>query len=203
MNTEGEPAPKPEDDPFRTSESLIIRLRTGQDQTAWIQFAAIYTPLLHRWASGFKLQSADVDDLVQSVLLVVVKQIPEFEYDRSGSFRSWLKTIAVNKAMEAFRRRKVRRETDPGGLSQLSDTDSAHAILELEHDHAVLMMALRVASEAFDAKTYRAACATIMDNRPPADVAKEFGMSVGAVYTARSRALARVRHIVHGIISDN
>ena len=47
--------------------------------------------LLYSWGRRVGLQPAAAADLVQDVLLVLVQKLPEFEYDRTKSFRAWLK----------------------------------------------------------------------------------------------------------------
>jgi len=86
-----------------TSSALMQRLRDREDAAAWERFCHLYTPMLDRWARGLGLQDQDVADLVQDVLFAVVKRFSSFEYDRTKSFRSWLKAVALNKWRDRIR----------------------------------------------------------------------------------------------------
>jgi hypothetical protein len=46
-----------------TPASLFDRLRQPGDDSAWLRFAEICTPLLHRWARHLGLQASDTNDL--------------------------------------------------------------------------------------------------------------------------------------------
>ncbi|MCA9200900.1 MAG: sigma-70 family RNA polymerase sigma factor, partial [Planctomycetales bacterium] len=68
-----------------TSPSLLIRLQDSRDKLAWTQFVDLYTPLMFYWARKTGLNASDAADLVQDVLLQLVRKLPEFQYDRSKS----------------------------------------------------------------------------------------------------------------------
>jgi RNA polymerase sigma-70 factor (ECF subfamily) len=80
-----------------TSVSLLERLRQPDQPRAWERFVELYTPLLLYWARRRGLQHQDAADLVQDVLTVLVRKLPEFTYDRRRSFRGWLRTVLLNK----------------------------------------------------------------------------------------------------------
>ena len=88
-----------------TSSSLLERLRHPNADEAWDRFVRLYTPLLFHWARGVGLPRQDAADLVQDVLLLLVRKMPDFRYDRSRSFRAWLRTVTLNKWREQQRRR--------------------------------------------------------------------------------------------------
>ena len=70
-----------------TSETLLERLRQRSDQQAWQRFVELYTPLLFHWAYRVGRQEADAADLVQDVLALLVRKLPQFSYDSRSSFR--------------------------------------------------------------------------------------------------------------------
>ena len=74
-----------------------MRLKSPDNGLAWSRFVELYTPLIYFWARKCGLQSPDAADLVQDVLTLLVDKLPEFQYDRSGSFRGWLRTVTLNK----------------------------------------------------------------------------------------------------------
>src|SRR5262249_40206105 len=90
-----------------TSASLLERLRGPTDEAAWTRFVQLYTPLLYFWARHLGLQPNDAADLVQDVLTTLVQKLPEFVYDQNQSFRSWLRTLTLNRWRNNQRRRAV------------------------------------------------------------------------------------------------
>src|SRR5262245_42516887 len=87
-----------------TPPSLLERLRRPADTEACSRFVELYAPLLLHWARGTGLQQADAADLVQDVFTLLIQKLPEFNYDRHGSFRGWLRTVTLNKWRERRRR---------------------------------------------------------------------------------------------------
>mgnify|MGYP001589980010 CR=1 FL=1 len=106
---------------FTTSVSLLERLRQPAEQEAWTRFVQLYTPLIYGWARRVGLSPEDASDLVQDVFAALVRKLPEFVYDRTKSFRGWLRTVTLNKRRENLRRRNL-----PGiGSNEASLSDVA------------------------------------------------------------------------------
>jgi DNA-directed RNA polymerase specialized sigma24 family protein len=63
-----------------TSISLLERLRQPDQDAAWTRFVELYRPFLLYWAHKLGARSQDADDLVQDVLVALVKKLPEFSY---------------------------------------------------------------------------------------------------------------------------
>lgn len=88
-----------------TRPSLLLRIRNAADQLAWEEFLATYEPTLRRVLRSKGVQSADADELIQEVLLTVLRSIPTFQSNqRVGAFRRWIATILQTKLLD-FRRR--------------------------------------------------------------------------------------------------
>src|SRR5690349_3856948 len=78
----------------RTSPTLLGRLRQNPtDQAAWDAFVARYGPKILGWCRQWDVRGADAEDVAQNVLLKLAQKMRDFAYDRSRSFRGWLKTI--------------------------------------------------------------------------------------------------------------
>jgi RNA polymerase sigma-70 factor (ECF subfamily) len=52
----------------------------------------------------------------------------------------------------------------------------------------------------FEAKTWQACWDVVVDGQPPANVAERLGVSVGTVYAAKCRVLARLREELTGLV---
>jgi RNA polymerase sigma-70 factor (ECF subfamily) len=54
----------------------------------------------------------------------------------------------------------------------------------------------------FEPATWKACWECVVNGRPAADVSAELGLSVAAVYIARSRVLRRLRDELRGLIEE-
>ncbi len=69
-----------------------------------------------------------------------------------------------------------------------------------EHDRYVLDCLLDLMQEEFEPATLQAFRRLALDGISGAEVAGELGVSVAAVYVAKSRVLARIRQVAEGLI---
>ncbi|MBM3970664.1 MAG: hypothetical protein FJ302_12495 [Planctomycetes bacterium] len=52
--------------------------------------------LLRAWLLRFEVSPMDAGNLIQEVLLIVVRELPQFKHSGgAGAFQSWLRTILV------------------------------------------------------------------------------------------------------------
>lgn len=180
-----------------TSETLLGELR-GQDQpAAWAKFVQLYTPLLYGWLRRTGLQEADAADLVQEVFRVLVVKLSEFEYDRDKSFRNWLHGIALN-LWRNHCRQSVRHANLLNNLPERPPADDAFH--ESRYQQFLLTNAMELVRPEFQESTWQAFVLHGVDQRPAAEVAKELGLSVGAVYSCRCRVVARLRNYLQGLL---
>jgi RNA polymerase sigma-70 factor (ECF subfamily) len=181
---------------FTTSLTLIGRLGKPDDAEAWAQFVALYAPLLRAWVGPICGQDADADDVLQEVLVVVVRRLPEFAHSRRmGAFRRWLKAVVTNKLGDHLR--SVARR--PGGspdpvLAQLADP-SSELSREWDRQHALHLAnaLLGKIRHEFAPATWDAFRRVTMLGEATASVAAALGTTANAVMIARSRVLSRLR----------
>jgi RNA polymerase sigma-70 factor (ECF subfamily) len=183
-----------------TPVSLLERLRRPQERDAWNRFVELYTPFLYYWARRIGLQESDASDLVQEVFAVLLQKLPEFTYDRSKSFRAWLRTITLNKWREKQRRAGAHREERNAALPHLAGTDPAEALWEAEYQQQLVRQALEVMQREFQPATWKACWAMVVEGKPAGDVAAELGLSPGAVRSAKFRVLSRLREELVGLL---
>jgi RNA polymerase sigma-70 factor (ECF subfamily) len=189
--------------PPETRETLIRRLPNAADVEAWDAFVGIYEPLLFRLARGRGMQQADAEDFVQEVLTAVIKSIDRWVADDDrGPFRAWLFRIASNLAVNFLTRPKHQRLGT--GDSQIAKwleqqparkTDSAELFLK-EYRRELFRWAAECVRNQVSEPQWMVFWLTSVEQRPIAEVAREFGMSVGSVYIARSRVTKRIRDMI-------
>src|SRR5262249_42610948 len=192
---------------LETSPSLLERLRSGTDADAWRRLVDVYTPLLHCWLRRCSVQPTDADDIVQEVLGTLVRELPAFRYDpERGSFRAWLRTIFAHRLQAFFRARQARPQPAGGSegghmLEQLADPHSDLSRLwDQEHDPHVARRLLAAIQPDFEPTTWLAFQRTTLEGIQPAVVAAELGVTVNAVFIAKSRVLRRLRREMKGLV---
>jgi RNA polymerase sigma-70 factor (ECF subfamily) len=180
-----------------TSVSLLDRLRQPADPQAWERFVDLYTPLLFHWARRAGLQETDAADLIQDVFQVLLRRMPEFHYDRNGSFRGWLRTVLLNQWRTRLRRRRELplNEAESG----LAEEDGQDAVTEKEYRDYLIGRALDVMRKDFQPATWQACWEHVARGRAAAEVAAELGITVKAVYLAKARVLRRLREELQGL----
>jgi RNA polymerase sigma-70 factor (ECF subfamily) len=182
----------------RTSLNLVEQLQQT-DEAAWRRFVELYTPLIRGWLRNqCRLDPADADDLTQSVMQVVIAELPQFEHNRQlGAFRCWLRSITVNRLRSYWRGRRERGEGESGEtsyLDELADPDSELSRQwDHEHDASIAGRLLERVKHEFEPRTWDAFYKTVLDNRSTAEVAEELGTTANAVLIAKSRVLGRLR----------
>ena len=185
-----------------TRASLILRLPDAADVLAWDEFAAIYGPLVYRLARRQGLQPADADDLVQEVFSAVSRSVESWlNNGRRGPFRAWLLRIAKNTAINFLTRRR-HQPLAVGGSEQrrileAADPQSeASGEFDLEYRRELFRWAAARLRDVVSDSTWQAFWRTSVEEQPIEAVSRELRMSVGSVYIARSRVMARLRELV-------
>jgi RNA polymerase sigma-70 factor, ECF subfamily len=182
-----------------TRASLLLCARQG-DEDAWRRLVDLYRPLVYAWLVRHQVATQDAEDLTQDVLAVVVKELGRFEHaGRPGAFRAWLRGITVNRARGFWRAGSVRAVAVGGsGILQRIDelADPASALSRQwddEHDQHVVRRLLVLMEQEFEPATLRAFRRLTFDGASGQEVADELGLSLAAVYGAKSRVLRRLR----------
>jgi len=184
--------------PDATSSSLLIRVKAN-DQHAWDRFVELYSPLVHRWCRRFGLQEADVDDVRQDVFRTVAESISSYHHEqKGGSFRGWLRTITRTRVLDFFRR-KARGAQAVGGSDaqagwlELPDVDADPGSSDEDDKLLLVRRAVDLILDSCKEQNRQAFLRVVIAGEHPADVAQDLGMTVNAVYVAKSHLLRRIR----------
>ena len=189
-----------------TSGSLIERIIGAPTDDDWRRLDNLYRPLLRAWMARAGVPASDVEDLVQDVLVVVIREVAEFERHREGAFRAWLRKILANQVKNYFRKKKY-WPTAPGGsdfqgvLDELQSPESSLSKLwDREHDRHVAASLMQRVQGDFDPATWQAFCRYVLEGKPAVRVAEELGRSLNSVLLAKSRVLNRLRQEAAGLV---
>lgn len=186
-----------------TRQSLLLRLRDLQDHEAWTQFVEVYAPLIYAYVRKRGVQDADAADLTQACLRKVTDHVGNLDYDpRKDSFRGWLFTVVRNKLNDFYDR--------PRHLWQGSGDSQIHSLLEnqaaresadvneweREYQQTLFFWAAEKVRPLVQETTWQAFWQTAVESKPGEEVARKLGISVGAVYIAKSRVIVRLREMI-------
>jgi RNA polymerase sigma-70 factor (ECF subfamily) len=185
-----------------TRVSLLIRLRDLHDAAAWGEFVALYGPLVYGYLRKQGLQDADAADLGQDILGKVMAAIGRLEYDPCrGSFRNWLFTI-VRRKLSHYRSAWSTRTRGKGGsgmdrwLQQCAAPQQEQEGWEQQWEEQVFAWACTQVRRQVADLTWQAFWRTAFEDQAGEKVATDLGLSIAAVYQARSRVLARLKELV-------
>ena len=183
-----------------TPVSLLQRVCQRRDQQDWDRFVRLYSPLIYSWGRRCGLQAADSADLTQDVFTTLFQKLPQFTYDGHKSFRSWLRTVTLNHWRD--RHRRIATRPLPGDDQRLAELEAAgiSALEEGEYREHLVSQALRIMQSDFQPLTWQAFWEHGVLGRPAAEVAKQLGLTVAAVYCAKLRVLSRLRLELHGLL---
>jgi len=189
-----------------TSVSLLDRLSDNGDSADWQRLLTIYRPFIASIVRKYPSLESQVDDVVQEVMLVLVRELREFKRHREGSFRTWIRGITVNQLRNALRKSKrfLQTQAYPEEESQLSQLEDPNSDLSLrwdkQHDEWVIQQVMEVVKPRVEPATWNAFHLQAVAKKPPQQVADELGMSLNSVFLAKSRVMKRLRLEAAGLV---
>lgn len=191
-------------DSATTRPSLLVRIRDLQDDEAWSQFVDIYAPLVYGFARKHGLQDADAADLTQDVLRGVARGAGQLAYDRErGTFRGWLFTVARNALCNFLivQKRQIQGSGDSDVKEMLENQPASEdeAAWDLDYEKRLFTWAAERVRHEFKDSTWQAFWRTAVQGETVKETAQKLKTTVGAVYIARSRVLARLKEEIQSM----
>jgi RNA polymerase sigma-70 factor (ECF subfamily) len=178
---------------------LLRRLREAPgDSGVWSDFVRRYGPSIYRWSRGWGLADADAQDVTQNVLAKLYVRLPSFVYDRTRSFRAWLKTL-THHAWRDYLDSRSRPGQGSGGdtvaeaLNSLPARDDLARRLEEEYDLELLAEATRAVRGRVAAHTWEAYRLLTEEGLSTDETAARLGVQPSMVLVAKSRVLKWLR----------
>jgi len=193
----------PQRDDSKTSPTLLGRLAVfPPDEVAWAEFVDRYGPRILKWCRAWRLQEADVLDVSQAVLTRLSVRLRQFEYDPSRSFRGFLRKLvrdALKDALAARGNGTGGRSASQELLANLEAREDLIRRLEEEFDFELLEAATRIVQRRVAAQTWEAYRLTTSEGLSGAEAAARVGLSVAAVFVAKSSVKAMLREEVRAL----
>ena len=179
------------DDP--TVVSLVARVTAG-DQAAWDEIIERYAPLVWAICVRYQLDRHTIDDIGQSVWLLLVENISRLR--EPAALPGWLATTTRRECLRALRASGRRGMEVPIPADELPPDWAA--ALDQEIIEAELHAALRAAFAELPAGCRELLSMLISDSAPGyAKISATLGIPMGSIGPTRARCLARLRRSRH------
>jgi RNA polymerase sigma factor (sigma-70 family) len=174
--------------------ALVARVGDGE-QEAWDELIERYAPLVWSICVRYQLSRPDIDDVGQSVWLLLVEQIGNLR--EPAALPGWLATTTKRECLRVLRaaRRHDHAALPPEDQMPPDTPDSMieQEIIKAEHDAA-----LRAALAELPPVCHELLSMLISDPAPAyAEVSERLGMAIGSIGPARARCLERMRRSPH------
>ncbi len=164
---------------------------------AWEDFFRIYDPVIRAVVGKYHLRRHDVEDVVQEVWKILVRELPKLSYDPArGPLRKWIATVAHHTAIKQARRFSRQRiesltpefadvltvpEPDPVTLSERS--------LHREQVRTILAVPIPGLPEV----SHRIIYMRWIEERSVPEIAVLIGISEDQIWPRLRRGLAKLR----------
>ena len=96
-----------------TRQTLLQKIKDVHNEDSWNEFVEIYRPYIYVIIKNLGVPTDEIEDHVQSTLLICWQKLPDFNYDPDkGRFRYWLSRIAKFTVSNHIRKYSRRSELD-------------------------------------------------------------------------------------------
>ena len=187
-----------------TRASLLLRLRDAQDGEAWREFVDLYAPLVYGYAQAGLAGCGCRRPVPGGVAGRRRRHRPA----RLRPQPRVLPQLAVHRrAPQAVELAGTAGEPGPGerghrhppASGPLCRAEGQEADWEAEWQRSLVVWACTQARRQVSATTWQAFWRTAIEGQPGKQVAADLGVTVAAVYHARSRMLARLKELVQSV----
>ena len=170
--------------------ALVARAAAG-DQGAWNRLVDRYAPLVWSICQRYRLDREDVDDVGQSVWLLLVEKIGSIR--EPAALPGWLATTTQRECLRLLR---AARRHDHAGLppDDQMPSDPAAVTIEQEVLGAERDASLRAAFAELPRSCRDLLSMLVIDpHRSYAEISATLGVAVGSIGPTRARCLDRLR----------
>lgn len=176
------------DDP--TVVRMVEGARSG-DKGAWDELVERYAPLVWSVSRRFRLAAEDIDDVGQTVWLLLIEHLPDLR--EPAALPGWIVTTTQHECLRLLRTGRRTEPTDPADVPP-DPSDGAHPV-----DEELLVHERREAVRAAFAQLAPRcqALLSMLVSDPPAayaEISQKLHMPVGSIGPNRARCLDRLRH---------
>lgn len=197
---------------FTTKKSLLAKVRAG-DEISWQDFYNTYKPLIILVGNDCGLTPDENEELIQTVMCEIfqknilnkydIDNVPDqivFKHDPAkGRFRYYFKKIVRNHAIKLWHKRYSNKNSSLDSVPEPMSNDEWDAIWNGEWQKHILNSALTELKLRIQPGNYAAFEMYVLQDKPVDEIVDLLGISIGAIYTAKSRCLKMLKLIISNL----
>jgi RNA polymerase sigma-70 factor (ECF subfamily) len=167
---------------------------------AWERFYLTCAPLIERCVAAYPMSEEDHCDCVQEIWKEIIVGLHRFQYDpRRGKLRTWLYSMARNKAVDVNRGRRRHPIGSLGEEVEKSlpghDPDPA-AEFERQQTQAAVWNALDRLSREASSRSYQVLYLRWIEGRTVPEIAMALGLTPEQVHFRHHRVMRKFRRLM-------
>ncbi len=188
----------PKEDNLNTRETLLEKIKNQHDDSSWESFVHYYKNFIYIVCRKMNLNHHDSEEIVQKVLMISWKKLPDFNYDKKRNFRGWLCQVTKGCVIDFFRQtgrlnKKVTKVSNDPSFSPAQNValPEIDEIAEEEWKTYIASMALINIKDKFSDQVIEV-FEKLSEGGTPASVAQEIGLAPNTVSVYKKRVIAKL-----------
>lgn len=188
---------------YLTRATLLHRITKERDEKTWDEFVHYYKDFIYLICCKMNLNHHDANDIVQQVLLKLWKKFPDFDYDETKRFRSWLCRIIQNTSIDFFRKVASRNKLKDNFKEEswTSNLPEIEAIANSEWNDYLTTKALENVKQHFSEKSIEIFLRMAAGEKAK-DLEVEYGLQPDVVYVYRKRIRTKLKDELRRLQND-
>lgn len=167
-------------------EELVKDLQ-ADDNVAWTQVIRRYEGMLRSIARSYRLSSADVDDVVQTVWVRLHERTDQLR--EPNAIGGWLATTARRESIRMLRNRTREQPTDDVELLGGTEFERPDTLVLADERHAIFWRALGT----LPTRQRRLMVLLLCEPQDYREVSATLNMPVGSIGPTRARSMVRLQ----------
>ena len=186
---------------WNTRKSLLLRASNPDDHKAFEEFAYYYKNFIQMVLRRLGVDSDQLNDLQQELLIKLWKDLSKFDIDHKRSnFRGWLSVIIRHEVYAFFRKRKKENELQNSMLTDSMAESDVDKIIEDEWKAYITTLAVEKMKAHFDGNAMQI-FELVLEGQTILEIAEKLSLKENSVYVIRSRVKARFQNEIRRIRS--
>ncbi|WDE98691.1 sigma-70 family RNA polymerase sigma factor [Lentisphaera profundi] len=184
---------------YMTRATLLERVRLQHDEKSWEEFVFYYRHFIYIIARRLNIRHHDAEEITQSVLLKLWNKLPEFDYDKTSRFRSWLYLVTKNTVRDFCRKQSRSAEiqeqagnTETWDLGSQITEHQIEEIAENEWENYIFNMALTNITPHFSEKIIEI-FKRLATGALPKQLSEEIDVPANTIAVYKKRVMTRLK----------